>query len=148
MRLCTAASDSAARPVVPLAAAAARCWEHLRSAVRCVVRCALAGMDIVARRAMWDAINTALYGWRTAPSPHATHGGRSMRDACDSQHADAGAGADAGPPAVVLTTHFMEEAQVLCDHAAYLHAGRVLWQGVPREGLEAVMGGQALAEEL
>lgn len=106
-------------------------------------------MDIVARRAMWDAINTALYGWRTAPSPHATHG-RSIRDG-DSQHAphaDAYAGTDAAPPAVVLTTHFMEEAQVLCDHAAYLHAGRVLWQGVPREGLEAVMGGQALAEEL
>jgi ABC-2 type transport system ATP-binding protein len=35
--------------------------------------------------------------------------------------------------AVLLTTHYLEEAQLLCDHIAILHRGRIVAAGTPDE---------------
>lgn len=159
-------------------------------------------MDASARRMMWDAISTALYGWRTASSPMhsrsiahpqsqhpttfqptslpipstssdaytpsflhrpslgncqdvhgATYGLATARAHVNvpasphstdvqghSTHSMSHSAVNSLPPAVVLTTHFPEEAAVLCDRAAYLQGGRMVWQGAPRDadGLEAL----------
>jgi len=39
----------------------------------------------------------------------------------------------AGGATVVLTTHYMDEAQVLCDEIAIMDAGRIIAQGAPDE---------------
>ncbi|WP_250279648.1 ATP-binding cassette domain-containing protein [Frankia sp. Cppng1_Ct_nod] len=49
--------------------------------------------------------------------------------------------------AVLLTTHYMEEADVLCDRVALMHAGRVRTTGVPGE-LKATLGPQASLEDV
>ncbi|SBW26060.1 sulfate-transporting ATPase [Candidatus Protofrankia californiensis] len=49
--------------------------------------------------------------------------------------------------AVLLTTHYMEEADVLCDRVALMHAGRVRVTGVPSE-LKAVLGPRASLEDV
>jgi ABC-2 type transport system ATP-binding protein len=38
---------------------------------------------------------------------------------------------------VILTTHYMEEAQVLCDEIAIMDAGKVIIQGTPEDLLQA-----------
>jgi ABC-2 type transport system ATP-binding protein len=45
---------------------------------------------------------------------------------------------------VVLTTHFMEEAQRLCDRVAVLDHGRILAQGTPHELIQAYGGSSTL----
>ena len=45
---------------------------------------------------------------------------------------------------VLLTTHDMEEAEVLCDRIAFLSDGRVAAEGTPEELREAVAGGRPL----
>jgi ABC-2 type transport system ATP-binding protein len=42
---------------------------------------------------------------------------------------------------VFLTTHYMEEADSLCDHVAIMHLGKVMAMGSPTE-LKATVGGQ------
>ncbi len=49
--------------------------------------------------------------------------------------------------AVLLTTHYMEEADVLCDRVALMQAGRVRAVGVPSE-LKAALGAQASLEDV
>ncbi len=49
--------------------------------------------------------------------------------------------------AVLLTTHYMEEADVLCDRVALMHAGRVRVTGVPSE-LKAALGPRASLEDV
>ncbi|ONH37209.1 ABC transporter ATP-binding protein [Protofrankia sp. BMG5.30] len=49
--------------------------------------------------------------------------------------------------AVLLTTHYMEEADVLCDRVALMHAGRVQVIGVPGE-LKAALGARASLEDV
>ncbi|WP_250281695.1 MULTISPECIES: ATP-binding cassette domain-containing protein [unclassified Frankia] len=49
--------------------------------------------------------------------------------------------------AVLLTTHYMEEADVLCDRVALMHAGRVRATGVPGE-LKAALGPRASLEDV
>jgi len=46
--------------------------------------------------------------------------------------------------AVVLTTHFMEEAQRLCDRVAVLDHGRILAQGTPHQLIQAYGGSSTL----
>ncbi len=46
---------------------------------------------------------------------------------------------------VLLTTHYMEEAERLCDHVAILDHGRVIAQGTPRE-LIASLGAEHVVE--
>ncbi|ADN01277.1 ABC transporter ATP-binding protein [Spirochaeta thermophila] len=48
---------------------------------------------------------------------------------------------------VVLTTHYMEEAEVLCDRVVLLHQGRVVAMGSPGELVEAYGGGYVIAPE-
>ena len=46
---------------------------------------------------------------------------------------------------VLLTTHYMEEADALCDAVALMHRGRVRQVGTPRE-LKAALGPDATLE--
>lgn len=39
----------------------------------------------------------------------------------------------AGGATVVLTTHYMDEAQVLCDEIAIMDAGKIVRQGAPEQ---------------
>jgi ABC-2 type transport system ATP-binding protein len=39
--------------------------------------------------------------------------------------------------AVLLTTHYIEEAEELCDRVAIIHRGRIIAEGTPRELMEA-----------
>ncbi len=48
---------------------------------------------------------------------------------------------------VVLTTHYMEEADVLCDRIALLHLGRVMTIGAPDE-LKLSLGADASLEDV
>jgi lipooligosaccharide transport system ATP-binding protein len=41
---------------------------------------------------------------------------------------------------MLLTTHYMEEAEQLCDRLIILHQGRILAEGSPRELIEAYAG--------
>ncbi len=34
---------------------------------------------------------------------------------------------------IILTTHYMEEAELLCDEIAIMDSGRIIAQGAPRE---------------
>ena len=38
---------------------------------------------------------------------------------------------------IILTTHYMDEAQILCDEIAILDAGKIITKGSPRELLQA-----------
>jgi ABC-2 type transport system ATP-binding protein len=49
--------------------------------------------------------------------------------------------------AVVITTHYMDEADELCDHVAVLHAGRVEAVGTPAE-LKAKVGPNASLDDV
>jgi ABC-2 type transport system ATP-binding protein len=46
---------------------------------------------------------------------------------------------------VMLTTHYMEEAERLCDRVAIIDHGRIIAQGSPRE-LIASLGGEHVVE--
>jgi ABC-2 type transport system ATP-binding protein len=46
---------------------------------------------------------------------------------------------------VVLTTHYMDEAEALCDHVAIMDHGRIIALGTPRE-LVASLGAEHLVE--
>jgi len=46
---------------------------------------------------------------------------------------------------VLLTTHYMDEAERLCDRVAIVNQGRVIAQGTPRE-LIATLGGEHVVE--
>jgi ABC-2 type transport system ATP-binding protein len=48
--------------------------------------------------------------------------------------------------AVLLTTHYMEEADVLCDRVALMHGGRVQITGTPGD-LRATLGTEATLED-
>ncbi len=48
---------------------------------------------------------------------------------------------------VVLTTHYMEEADILCDRIALLHLGRVMTIGAPEE-LKLSLGADASLEDV
>ncbi|WP_239347169.1 MULTISPECIES: ABC transporter ATP-binding protein [unclassified Frankia] len=49
--------------------------------------------------------------------------------------------------AVLLTTHYMEEADALCDRVALMHTGRVRVTGVPDE-LKAAIGARTSLEDV
>jgi ABC-2 type transport system ATP-binding protein len=46
----------------------------------------------------------------------------------------------AGGATIVLTTHYMDEAQVLCDEIAIMDEGKIITQGPPQELLHARYG--------
>ena len=46
---------------------------------------------------------------------------------------------------VLLTTHYMEEADLLCDRVALMHGGRIQTQGRPAD-LRRALGGDATLE--
>jgi ABC-2 type transport system ATP-binding protein len=48
---------------------------------------------------------------------------------------------------VLLTTHYMEEAEVLCDRIALMHLGRIQAVGTPNE-LKAQLGPEATLEDV
>lgn len=79
-------------------------------------------MDPGARRAMWGAILAA-----TAP-PLAVN------------DVEGGQGSSGGGCAVVLTTHSMEEVEVLCSRVGIMHRGRLACLGSPQH-LKALYGG-------
>jgi ABC-2 type transport system ATP-binding protein len=39
----------------------------------------------------------------------------------------------AGGATIVLTTHYMDEAQILCDEIAIMDAGKIVTQGAPND---------------
>jgi len=47
---------------------------------------------------------------------------------------------------VLLTTHDMEEAELMCDRIAFIAGGRIVAEGTPLELRERVAGGRPLAE--
>jgi lipooligosaccharide transport system ATP-binding protein len=49
---------------------------------------------------------------------------------------------------ILLTTHYMEEAERLCDRLAILASGRLVAEGVPRELVERHLAPQALELEV
>lgn len=50
----------------------------------------------------------------------------------------------AGGKTVILTTHYMEEAEILCDRLAIMDHGRIIAMGSPRELLEEHCRGAAI----
>ena len=46
----------------------------------------------------------------------------------------------AGGATIVLTTHYMDEAQVLCDEIAIMDEGKIITQGAPEALLHARYG--------
>jgi ABC-2 type transport system ATP-binding protein len=54
---------------------------------------------------------------------------------------------DATGMTVLLTTHYMEEADALCDRIALMHLGRIRAQGTPAE-LKAHLGGDSTLEDV
>jgi ABC-2 type transport system ATP-binding protein len=46
---------------------------------------------------------------------------------------------------VVLTTHYMEEAEVLCDRLVIIDHGRIIAQGTPRD-MVATLGAEQVIE--
>jgi ABC-2 type transport system ATP-binding protein len=48
---------------------------------------------------------------------------------------------------VLLTTHYMEEADVLCDRVALMHRGRLTALGAP-EALKSALGADASLEDV
>ncbi len=48
---------------------------------------------------------------------------------------------------IVLTTHYMEEAQILCDRIAIMDNGKIIAAGAPEELLKAHCGGTAVILE-
>jgi ABC-2 type transport system ATP-binding protein len=48
---------------------------------------------------------------------------------------------------ILLTTHYMDEADQLCDRIAVMHAGRLASVGTPRE-LKDALGGEASLDEV
>ncbi len=48
---------------------------------------------------------------------------------------------------VLLTTHYMEEAEALCDRVALMHLGRIRAEGTP-DGLEYALGPEATLEDV
>jgi ABC-2 type transport system ATP-binding protein len=54
---------------------------------------------------------------------------------------------DATGMTVLLTTHYMEEADVLCDRLALMHLGRIRALGTPAE-LKAALGPEASLEDV
>lgn len=47
---------------------------------------------------------------------------------------------------LVLTTHYMDEAEVLCDDLAVIDQGRIIEQGSPEELIERVMRGKEIPQ--
>ncbi|GLI69190.1 hypothetical protein VaNZ11_013759 [Volvox africanus] len=91
-----------------------------------------AGLDPPARRDMCDAINMALRGW-SSPRKDGSSGG----------------GGASSAPAIVLTTHYAEEAMALCDMVGVLEDGTLLASGPPEQvpqRLRAVRPGHYLAD--
>ncbi|GIL73352.1 hypothetical protein Vretifemale_3536 [Volvox reticuliferus] len=89
-----------------------------------------AGLDPPARRDVCDAINMALRGWSAASG-------------------NSGGGGAPDAPAVVLTTHYAEEAMALCDVVGVLEDGTLLASGPPEQvpqRLRAVRPGHYLAD--
>ncbi len=54
----------------------------------------------------------------------------------------------AGGAALLLSTHYMEEAERLCDRVAILHGGRILDVGPPAELVARHVGSAEVAEEI
>ncbi|GIL45671.1 hypothetical protein Vafri_2872, partial [Volvox africanus] len=75
-----------------------------------------AGLDPPARRNMCDAINMAVRGWVGTASEGGGDGA-----------------APSSAPAVVLTTHYAEEAMALCGTLGVLEAGRLVALGPPEQ---------------
>ncbi len=48
---------------------------------------------------------------------------------------------------VLLTTHYMEEAELLCDRLALMHLGRIRAEGTPNE-LKAALGLDSTLEDV
>lgn len=55
------------------------------------------------------------------------------------------AGLKAKGTSILLTTHFMDEAEALCDHIAIVDRGKVIALGTPQELVRSI-GGQAIVE--
>jgi ABC-2 type transport system ATP-binding protein len=53
----------------------------------------------------------------------------------------------AAPMTVLMTTHYMDEADTYCDRIALMHAGRVRATGSPAE-LKATLGGSATLDDV
>jgi ABC-type multidrug transport system ATPase subunit len=50
--------------------------------------------------------------------------------------------------AILLSTHYMEEAQRLCDRVAILHRGKILDCAPPQELISSHIGGEMVEEEI
>jgi ABC-2 type transport system ATP-binding protein len=61
---------------------------------------------------------------------------------------DVVAGLRSGGRTVVLTTHYMDEAERLCDRVAIVDRGRVIALGTPRALIEEHVGGEVIDLEL
>jgi ABC-2 type transport system ATP-binding protein len=48
---------------------------------------------------------------------------------------------------VLLTTHYMEEAEALCDRVALMHLGTIRAEGTPEE-LKSALGPEASLEDV
>ncbi len=44
---------------------------------------------------------------------------------------------------IILTTHYMDEAELLCDDIAIMDRGRIIAQGAPRQLLQRALRGGA-----
>jgi ABC-2 type transport system ATP-binding protein len=53
----------------------------------------------------------------------------------------------AAPMTVLMTTHYMDEADTYCDRIALMHAGRIRATGSPAE-LKAALGGSTTLDDV
>ena len=49
---------------------------------------------------------------------------------------------------VILTTHYMEEAQLLCDRLVIVDQGRIIESGAPQALIAKHLGGQGTLEDM
>ncbi|NDD91040.1 hypothetical protein EBZ37_03020, partial [bacterium] len=50
--------------------------------------------------------------------------------------------------AILLSTHYMEEAERLCDRVAIIHQGKILACDSPEQLIQSEMGPQLIEEEV
>ncbi len=112
-----------------------RCWNSRRSAAAMWASCPAGRSNASRWHARWSTSQTCCSSTSRRPasirSRAASSGRCSMRTAVDGG-------------TIVLTTHYMDEAETLCDRVAIVDHGRVIALGSPRELIASLGAGHVV----